>query len=81
MPKNSKKGHYINVNIALDAFEMLENHCRVSGQTKTIAIERMIRACYGPDRKISDADIAAAQNIPEHARGNNDAGKEAPGDA
>lgn len=63
MPKNIKKGHYINVNIALDAFEMLEAHCRASGQTKTVAIERMIRACYGPGRKISDADIAAAQNF------------------
>lgn len=63
MPKTAKKGHCININIALDAFEMLERHCKVSGQTKTVAIERMIRACYGPDRKISDADIAAAQNL------------------
>lgn len=60
MPKN---GHYVNINLAADAFEMLQAHCRKSGQTKTVAIERMIRACYGPCKKISEEQIAAAQDI------------------
>ena len=57
----AKKGHYININLASDAFEMLQRHCVVSGQTKTVAIERMIRACYGPNRAIGEDQIAAAQ--------------------
>lgn len=59
MPKN---GHYINVNLARDTFEMLQAHCKISGQTKTVAIERMIRACYGPNRKLTEDQIAAAQD-------------------
>ena len=52
---------YVNINLAVDAYEILDRHCRLSGQTKTVAIERMIRACYGPGRKLDDADIIAAQ--------------------
>lgn len=47
MGRKAKKGRYVNVNISLDAFAALEEHCRKSGQTKTTAIERAIKACYG----------------------------------
>ena len=62
MSRPVKNGHYININIDMDAFKILEQHCRVSGQTKTVAIERAIRACYGPNKIITEADIAEAQN-------------------
>lgn len=47
MGRKAKNGRYVNVNISMDAFAALEEHCRKSGQTKTTAIERAIRACYG----------------------------------
>lgn len=62
MSRPVKNGHYININIDMDAFEILEKHCRISGQTKTVAIERAIRACYGPNKIVTDSDIAEAQN-------------------
>lgn len=65
MARPVKNGHYINVNIDMDAFESLEKHCRTSGQTKTVAIERAIRACYGPNKVTTEADIAMAQNDDE----------------
>lgn len=51
MGRKAKNGRYVNVNISMDAFELLEDHCRKSGQTKTTAIERAIRACYGDGRE------------------------------
>ncbi len=48
MGRRAKDGRYVNANISMDAFEMLERHCLESGQTKTVAIERAIRACYAP---------------------------------
>lgn len=48
MGRRAKDGRYVNANISIDAFEMLERHCAESGQTKTVAIERAIRACYAP---------------------------------
>ena len=57
-----KNGRPLNIKIARDTFEMLENYCRLSGQSKTTAIERMIRACYGPNRRLTDDDIIAANS-------------------
>lgn len=61
MGRTRKDGHYINVNISGDAFEMLEKHCLDSGQTKTMAIERAIRACYGPFPAVTREAMIAAQ--------------------
>lgn len=47
MGRPLKKGRYVNVNIDMDVYDLLEKHCIESGQTKTVAIERAIRACYG----------------------------------
>lgn len=47
MGRPLKNGRYINANIAADVYEILEKHCQKSGQTKTVAIERAIKQCYG----------------------------------
>lgn len=47
MGRRMKKGRYVNVNISIQAFDALERHCLESGQTKTVAIERAVLACYG----------------------------------
>lgn len=47
MGRHVKNGRYVNVNISLEAFEALERHCSESGQTKTVAVERAVMACYG----------------------------------
>lgn len=47
MPREAKNGRYVNANISAEAFEALERHCARSGQSKTVAIERAILACYG----------------------------------
>lgn len=65
MSRKLKNGRHININIEQDVFDILESHCEVSGQTKTAAIERAIRACYGSKRVVSDEDIAKAQLIIE----------------
>ena len=59
----AKHSRNVNVNLAVDAFDILDDHCRKSGQTKTVALERMIRACYGPRRKLTEDDIADAQIV------------------
>lgn len=53
MARQLKNGHYININVDMDVYRILEEHCMISGQTKTIAIERAIRACYGPDKSVN----------------------------
>ena len=50
MGRHVKDGRYINVNISSEAFEALERHCAESGQTKTVAVERAVLACYGGKR-------------------------------
>ena len=61
MSRSLKNGRYINVNIDMDVFDILEKHCIESGQTKTMAIERALRTCYGSNRVVSDEDITKAQ--------------------
>lgn len=51
MGRRMKDGRYVNVNIDREAFEALERHCAESGQTKTVAVERAVLACYGKSRK------------------------------
>lgn len=51
MGRRTKDGRYVNVNISLEAFQALERHCSESGQTKTMAIERAVIACYGRPRR------------------------------
>ena len=54
MGRPLKNGRYINANIDADVYEILEKHCLKSGQTKTVAIERAIKQCYGNDIKKSE---------------------------
>lgn len=51
MGRRMKDGRYVNVNIDREAFEALERHCAESGQTKTVAVERAVLACYGQSHK------------------------------
>ena len=51
MGRRMKDGRHVNVNIDREAFEVLERHCAESGQTKTVAVERAVLACYGQQRK------------------------------
>lgn len=57
MGRHSKNGRYVNVNISMEAFDALERHCQESGQTKTVAIERAVLACYGEDASLEGGDV------------------------
>jgi hypothetical protein len=63
MGRPLKKGRYVNVNIDMDAYDLLEKHCVESGQTKTIAIERAIRICYGDKSENDFKTLIARSNI------------------
>lgn len=52
MGRRTKNGKYLNVNIDIKAFEALERHCRESGQTKTVAVERAVLSCYGKAKPV-----------------------------
>lgn len=43
MPRQKKDGHYINYYIDRETYERLEKYCEVKGQTKTAAIERILK--------------------------------------
>lgn len=63
MGRPLKKGRYVNVNIDMDAYDLLEKHCIESGQTKTIAIERAIRICYGDKSENDSKTLIARSNV------------------
>lgn len=44
MPREKKDGRYINYYISRDVYEKLERYCDEMGQTKTIAIERILNS-------------------------------------
>lgn len=46
MPRKRKDGHYINYYIDREIYERLEKYCEVSGQTKTVAIERILKQYF-----------------------------------
>lgn len=43
MPRPKKDGRFINYYIDKTVYEMLEKYCKEVGQTKTIAIERILK--------------------------------------
>ena len=61
MSRDLKNKRCININIDRNVYAILDAHCDASGQTKTVAIERAIRVCYGPNRLVSNEDIINAQ--------------------
>ena len=44
MPRGKKDGRYINYKIRRDLYEMLEQYAEEKGQSKTVAIERILEA-------------------------------------
>lgn len=44
MPREKKDGRYINYKIRRDLYEMLERYAEEKGQSKTVAIERILEA-------------------------------------
>ena len=44
MPREKKDGRYINYKIRRDIYDMLEQYAEEKGQSKTVAIERILEA-------------------------------------
>lgn len=44
MPREKKDGRYINYRIKREIYEMLERYAEEKGQSKTVAIERILEA-------------------------------------
>lgn len=44
MAKAKKEGNFLNIKMASSDYEILSKYCEITGQTKTIAIERAVRA-------------------------------------
>lgn len=44
MPREKKDGRYINYKIRRDLYERLEQYAEEKGQSKTVAIERILEA-------------------------------------
>lgn len=44
MPREKKDGRYINYRIRHDLYEMFEQYAEEKGQSKTVAIERILKA-------------------------------------
>ena len=43
MSRARKDGKYVNANINKDIYQLLEDWCNMSGQTKTAAVERALK--------------------------------------
>ena len=46
MAREKKDGRYINYYIEREIFEQLEQYCKEVGQTKTLAIERILKEFF-----------------------------------
>lgn len=44
MAKPKKEGRFLNIKMDVSDYEILSEYCNITGQTKTIAIERAVRA-------------------------------------
>lgn len=44
MAKAKKNGNFLNIKMASSDYEILTEYCKITGQTKTVAIERAVRA-------------------------------------
>lgn len=48
MAKPKKEGRFLNIKMNVSDYEVLSEYCAITGQTKTIAIERAVRSyCLG----------------------------------
>lgn len=43
MPRKKKEGKFLNIKLCADVYDRLENYSEELGQTKTIAVERILR--------------------------------------
>lgn len=62
MNKPKKQGTFVSAFIKKDAYEMLLEHCEVTGQSKTKALERAIESYCS---KKSDTEAEDADNVNE----------------
>ena len=46
MPREKKDGHYINCNIERELYEKFEKYAEEMGQTKTTALERILKGFF-----------------------------------
>ena len=46
MPRKKKEGKFLNIKLCADVYERLENYSEEMGQTKTIAVERILREYF-----------------------------------
>ena len=56
MRKPKKDGRCLNVVIERELFEELEEYCNEMGQTKTTAVERILRQFFIENRKSKSED-------------------------
>lgn len=50
-PKSDKKTKTLNCKIDVEVQEMLDDYCEKVGQTKTVAVERILKKFLEEDRK------------------------------
>lgn len=43
MPRKKKEGKFLNIKLCADVYDRLESYSEELGQTKTIAVERILR--------------------------------------
>lgn len=58
-----KNGRTISCYIRSDIYDALVRHCEITGQTKTIAIERAIEQMVREDRLENNINIRGAENV------------------
>ena len=52
-----KDGHNVSCYIRHDIYQALLEHCRITGQTKTVAIERAIDQMVKNDKLVKGGDV------------------------
>jgi len=61
---NNKKKNAVSINVCVgqDLFDMLTDFCAITGQSKTVAIERAISTYCSDDSDNDNNDLVAANN-------------------
>lgn len=54
-----KKGVSLSMKLSVDVNEMLLKHCEITGQSKTVAVERAIRAYCNDGDESNDTNIVS----------------------
>ena len=65
MNKPKKEGTFVSAFIKKDAYEILLEHCELTGQSKTKALERAIESYCGKkfDIELEDADNVSKSDV------------------